>query len=95
MGDDKTKEPAAQEAAAQEDVELAEDEAEDVKGGGRQVGQARRAGPHGQGVSGWRYAWTGAASLSRSRQLRSPGQSTVVASAYSTASSSDMAWPSA
>ncbi len=33
MGDDKTKEQAAQEAAAQEDVELAEDEAEDVKGG--------------------------------------------------------------
>ena len=47
MGDDKTKEPAAQEAAAQEDVELAEDEAEDVKGGG-----LKRGTPDQQGLTG-------------------------------------------
>jgi hypothetical protein len=50
MGDDKTKEPAAQEAAAQEDVELADDEAEDVKGGG---GGNWAGKPQKQGGGNW------------------------------------------
>ncbi len=49
MGDDKTKEPAAQEAAAQEDVELAEDEAEDVKGGEFRWGKPDEQGLTGKG----------------------------------------------
>ena len=78
MGDEHKAQEKPQQDAAQEDVELAEEEAEDVKGGGIRYKPEPQQLRHARGSS--RYAWTGATSPRRSRQDLTCSISSSVAS---------------